>query len=117
MLEILALRTLVFLIFGFLAYLCQRFVFKQSADQPRKTMFNFLIFWLGSSLIWGLDQVWPGTGGLLVSFLLLFLIWFLLDLIVLPLVIKTVKQRRPWQLALRVLLGLVGAVILYNFLT
>lgn len=115
--EMLLFRSLVFLVLGVITYLVQRFVLKKPADQRQKTLVNLLIFWLGSSLIWGLDKLWPGTGNLLVSFFVLFLVWFFLDLIVLTLVIKTVKQRRPWQLALRVLLGLGGAVILYNFLT
>lgn len=115
--ETVMFRTLVFLVLGVITYLVQRFVLKKPADQRRKSMIRLVMFWLGSTLVLGLDKLWPGTGGLLVSFCVLFLVWFLLDLIVLTLVIKTVKQRRPWQLALRVLLGLAGAAILYNFLT
>lgn len=117
MLEQFTFRTLVFLIFGLLVYVFQRFVLKKPADHRRRTLVSLVTFWLGSTLVWGLDQVWPGTGGLLASLLLLGIIWFFLDLIVLTLVIKTVKQRRPWQLALRVLVGLVGAIILYTYLT
>lgn len=115
--EAVMFRTLVFLVLGVITYLVQRFVLKSSADQRRKSMIRLVIFWLGSTLVLGLDKLWPGTGDLLVSLLLLGLIWFFLDMIVLSLVIKTVKQRRPWQLALRVLVGLAGAVILYTYLT
>lgn len=115
--EMLLFRSLVFLVLGVITYLVQRFVLKKPVDQRRKTLVNLLIFWLGSSLIWGLDQVWPGTGGLLVSFFLLFLIWFLLDVIVLTLAIKTVKQRRPWQLALRVIFPILSLVLAYVLLT
>lgn len=115
--ETVMFRTLVFLVLGVITYLVQRFVLKSSADQRRKSMVSLAMVWLGSTLVLGLDKLWPGTGDLLVSFCVLFLVWYFLDLIVLTLVIKTVKQRRPWQLGLRVLVGLAGAVILYSYFT
>lgn len=110
-------RTLVFLVLGVITYLVQRFVLKSSADQRRKSMASLAMFWLGSTLVLGLDKMWPGTGDLLVSLLLLGLIWFFLDMIVLTLVIKTVKQRRPWQLALRIIFPILGLVLAYVLLT
>lgn len=115
--ETVMFRALVFLVLGVITYLVQRFVLKKPANQRRKSMIRLVMLWLGSTLVLGLDKLWPGTGGLLVSLLLLGLIWFFLDMIVLILVIKTVKQRRPWQLALRVLVGLAGAAILYTYFT
>lgn len=107
----------IYVVLGLVLYLIDWSFFKRPTEQRQQRLFRFGVSGLGLLALHGLDRVFPGTGNLLVGWFLLAMVWFFLDMIVLPLVIKTVKQRRPWQLVLRVLVGLAGAAILYTYFT